>query len=1381
MSSRRSSKSKTSTDSSGSLNRLLNFSKSVEKGIHGVLYAMTKNNTFPKALTIIAVIIEFIQLISFGFKKVFPWGGDLGYYLKRIVSPISHPADVLAYQGFTVLFWVAIAFMVLGFVNIWYVAYTFYQGKIANIWIIRTLRWFVSFTVAVLYIPLISLFLIGLNCAYDSENGGYYLTRFSSQDVLCYGPENIPITIFSICFIILFTIVAVCSSLTYYEFDTSVRDRFAKPHARFDLTILLAKTVFAFFFELLRDYPWLLAIVFFLGLIWLSFGSIVFLPYNNQRLNQIKSGLYTVIFWVSFCTILTMIINDLENAATSYLVVSGLVPSFFLGFFLNKFFYRFLHKQLKHLTNVSPQTSVQTMEVINNLNKASQDDTTGKGVTFEEPVTLGSKRQIKFPFFERWYAMPFFIEIMTRRVLRGNRDQAAIDRANLLFQCGLQYYPNSSLLWMAYANYLFTVRQDRHVGYASLEKLRRMNPPFDIRFFIFQRDKEREQMMDSDLRGPSGKIQDFVTYMEFKKLYLGARRSHQSCLSYINRFWRHLLHETIDLNQLSTLSGKIATTETKATEQYERLLGLNPNSVRVIRDYAQFVEEVVRDRDFAFKLRKKADTIEDNMSKSLSIEHIRQNDNNSIPSDEDRDMIEGSGGIQMERIGVTIDGHHGPIGKAVAHTESSQDRSKSGDGSSETSSSYHSRSNYAAYQQSNSISRLSWLMIFTTLATVVFAIVVLVVLRNQMIAQRNAFQGVLSLGSLGNECVQLSDNFILMNQYAIANETDLYAALQSENERRLNIMENIHHAIYYGEKSPQAYVNDAMATLKHEAGIGGVYDIGTVVFEYSQFNKTNPANSALLRSVYNKPIIQMQMLIETKLDEHEIHYASQPFNVWKAGNMYVDSSRVINQLTIDEFALAFNNTEFKFVTKNTQTLSDSFLLVQQAYIGTILLSANDNASNILYIWIAIFGLLFILAVTLFRPIVSRISREKIRTLVLFSLAPHDLVIKMATKKVKLSNLESGSDRDIQFDTSDDEAFNNNNKKNESEKMKLGLSTSTGLVLSETKGTEGAEEENDNRPLLLENNNSSPRSDNNGGGVVGLAVVENAGNTSGSNNGDTAGNGDQKKKRIGGWDGKSKRNINKRSLRVVLRRLHFSYSFALFLLFGILTMGLFVSFVQIFVDMQAGFDLALCSHRSTDARLLHFYVSKLLSPLEFQDTTQAEIHNMTIDFQLNHQSLIDIPQTEDIMDGTYGCYRINQSECRQPGDPYYKDVSYGLDWTIEQMIQHSLNLAYEERAEVTPTSPDLVWMETLYPDLTDGLDRAAFRFFQYWQDIQTKALNIITAIMSVSTVLLVLIYVILFRPFINRLRVQHIHTLAMLRLAPEDIQFMEVSDKIIDED
>eukprot|EP01133_Synstelium_polycarpum_P016985 gene16985-20213_t len=1421
-----------SSDSSGSLSRILNFSKSIEKGTFGVLYTMTKGNTFPKILTILSIIIEFIQLVSFGFKEIFPWGSTLGHYLQKIVSPISHPADSLAYTGFVVLFWVACGFMFAGLVTIWYVAYKFYQGEIANIWVIRGLRWFVSGTVAVLYIPIISLFLIGLNCERDPIDHHLDLARFPGQDIECFGDTNITVAIFSIVYMVLFTIIAVSSSVTYYEFDTNVKDRFSKPHARFDLSLLMVKTIFAFFFELLRPHPWLLAIVFFIGMLWVTFGSIIFLPYNNQRLNQIKSGLYMAVLWVALCTILTMIVNDKESGATAYLVIVGILPSFGVGFLVNRAFYRYLCRPLSKLGNLPSMGNNDHLQRIGTSINGEQS----KGVTFDvDAGAIGSKKQINFPFFAKRFTFAFFVEIMSRRILK-NRDAESIERANVLYQAGLQYFPNSSLLWMAYANYLFTVRHDRHIGYAALEKLRRMNPTFDVRFFIYQRDKEREQMMDSDLRGPNagGKIQDFVSYMEFKKLYMGARKSHQSCLNYIRRFWRHLLHETIDLHRLSDLSGKIANSETKASEQYERLLGLNPNSVRVLRDYAQFVDEVVKDGDHAFRLKKKADLIEDTMSKSMSNEHIKNLDIQSISDDERLSMAEG--GVVMDRLGGVV--------------KDGSKQSKSGDDTSESSSSVKTN-RYEAFQQSNSISKLSWLMIITTLISIVFTVTCLVVLRNQMVDQSYAFQGVLSLGEGAVEAVTVATTFNTFYQmggrynnnsskgngtwnsgWNSGNYTGgggngfsqrIFKSIDSMT-RGLNILENIHHALYWGEKSPQAFVADRMADLKRQDGIKNIYDVGGKVFTFGEYNKSRPVNSPELMAIYNEPVIEMALLIAIDHQENvTVDYSynnltRQYYNAWKAVNLYVTNGRYA-VTTIQEIAknLTSNRNQtsptatplpttsasdptespttphsgggggkgsggggynmnrkwqkllqdpyYRFVTDNgPRAVADLFLQLQMAYIETSGNKADTNSMNIIYIWLGIMMMLVLLGALLFRPVVSRISREKIRTLVLFSLAPKDLVQKMATKKVKMSSLDSGSDRDILFDT-DDEVDRSTPEK---PSLIISMNANANSPINMSK--------DDMRPLVgnsSDDTNDSPRKMPDDSNAPAIQCT---------------GSGEETVVTMGAWDGKSKRSINKTSLRSVLRRLHYSYSFALFLLFAIMTMGLFVSFNEIYRDYDSGYVISLNSQRAVEARKINYYVSQMFRGSTWSgaqtlrnENTPEWLLNATVALQMSHQSLADLPNTRSLMDGTIGCWLINATQCRNSSDPYIQDVSNGLDWIVELFLQKAINLANSDKFDLVDNNTDWQWIQEVgMNDLYDGLDRANYDTFSYYQESQEKSILVITVIMSVSAILLLGIYVILFRTFIQRLRVQHIKTLAMLRMAPEDIQHMEVSDKIIDE-
>ncbi|EFA78155.1 hypothetical protein PPL_08805 [Heterostelium album PN500] len=1236
--------------SNSSFKKIFKFTKSFEKGAYSVMYAMTKNNTFPKILTIFSTIIEFIQLVSFGFKAIFPWGGETGYWLTRIIAPFSHPSALFKYQAYTILFWIVVSLMLLGFLNMFYVGYKFYQGKIANIHFIRTLRWFVSFTVSVLYIPIISLFLISLYCERD-QIGQSVLAKFMDQDekIQCFGSTNSPLAAISIVLIIAFSLIAFLTSLTYYEFDTTVTARFAKPHARFDVTILLVKTIFSFFFTLLYKYPWVLSITFFIGMIWLTFGSIFFLPFNNQHLNQVKTGLYTSVLWVSILTMATLASNNTKSPTTAYLALVGVIPAFALGYFANYFYYRWLNIKLDEFfeANGGMNRSRSRSDFASKEKDAieltqSTAQLTENRVKFAENQ-LGSKKELSFPFFESRYVFSHIVEIMARRLLADREtDQDSIDRANLFYQCGLQYFPRSTLVWMAYSNFLISVRKDRHVGYASLEKLRSLNPKMiDIRFFIFQRDRDREQMMDSELRGPNAsKIEDFVSYMEFKKLYSGARRSHTQCLEYIRRFWRHLVHETVDLSRLSSLSGKIANSERSATEQYERLLSLNPSSVRVLRDYSQFLDEVVKDRHMSARLSKRADQIEESMSKSLSMEH--------------------EGGLGA----ITIDSDHEE--KLEKLEKESIDRpnssSKDEDTSDTSGSSHRAARRYAEYQQSNSITKLAWLIFVTALLSLIFLIASFVVLRNQTLSQKYAFQGIVSLGEAAAISVEIAGFAKQMKGFTYTNDVQAFNDMQLVAVRSLNILENIHHAIYWGETQPYSFVGDDMYDLMSQNGYH-MYDIGSKAFKYSDFNKTRPITptAETLYNLYNSPSGNFTVYIPSAANWTDMEY-----NFWKAGNLFVDYGLV-------------------------------------------------------------FAVLLLIAVLLFRPVVSRITNETLRTMMLFTLAPRDMVKKLSAKRPKfLNNIDSSSDRDLEFYESGGEEPDHKEKK---KSAAAGTADDQVIDIEKLQSDENQEKEHllQDTPIKME-----------------------------------------------------KRNVNKKSLRSILIKLHYSYIFALFLLFGIITMSLFVSFTETLKDSNAGSDLTLCAQRYTDLHMVIYYSFDYVTMKD--EWFAGLLLKYVDDLQMKHQQLESLSSTRTLMEGGYGCYMINKTLCRASNDTYYGDVSPGLDWTIEQFIQNALEIGHTTNTSLLSTNMEpLAWINSVgNNEVHDGMARATFLFFDEWQDIQAKAVNSITIAFVVGMVAIVVIYVVLFRPFIRRLRVQHTHTLGLIRLMPKDIQSLQVDDKLLED-
>ncbi|EAL69070.1 hypothetical protein DDB_G0276733 [Dictyostelium discoideum AX4] len=1464
------SSSKSSSSESSSKSLILGFTKSMEKGSFGVLYAMIKGNTFPKILTILSILIEFCQLSSFGFKHQYLWGGSAGYYLKKIMSPINHPSSLVGYTGFTIFYWIVIGLLLLGFLNIWYVGYQFYRGKIANIWVIRTLRWFVSLAIAVLFIPITSLLLIGLDCDYSSST----LRSYSNEQIDCYKGQNLPVALASIILMITFSLVGFISSATYYEFDTNIKSRFTKPHARFDVLVLFGKLLLSILNSLVDSYAWVTSIAYFIIIIVLAGGSIILLPYNNQRLNQLKSGFYMTVFWISFMTLVTVGVNDETSGVTCYFTVVGVFAAFPVGYFLNRFYYKWLCRKTKGI-------KIPTSESADFVNEKKKDEIetqqqqspTNKVRWGKQLPSIGSKRQIVFPFFKNKFVFSFFVEIMARKLLRdggssgssdkedsiSNYSAESIERANNLYQCGLQYFPNSDLLWMAYCNFLFTVRKDRHIGYAALEKLRRMNPSFDVRFFIYQRDKEREQLMDSDLRGPDsnyGKIQDFVSYMEFKKLYNNAKRYHVKCLTYIKRFWAHLLHETVDLHRLSDLSGRIANYENIANQSYERLLALNPNSVRVLRDYSQFLEEVVKDKDSSLKLQKKAESVEEIMSKSQTTDFETNDIKNLEDSETEVDIemkkIGGSGGgVRNSSIrdsnGIRCSGsvHHE---KTKSESSKSKSSDSDDDNSSSSSSSKGRRNKYRQYQQSNAINKLSWLMIVTTACCIVYLIVILFVFRDMETRHISSYSSILSILGAAKESADLGINFNEMQSIALSTELtnseieDQINSLKVKNKRKITIMKNIHNAVYWGEKNPISFTGDNMQSLKKNHSIS-VYDIGSLVFPFDQYNRSSDIiNDARLESIYNEPSVDMSIYIQSTTDTSSNNtdnfvVLKQSYNAWKAGNSFIESAIIVNDFSIEQFKNSSTDSDFNFLVLNSgSSIPNIYISIQTAYIESLASNIRNSLNIMIYVWLGIFGFLVLIGLSLFRPVVRKITREKIRTLIIFSLAPKDVVVKLSTKKIKMVSLDTGSERENLFDSNTDgdnndlldaEDNNCNNSKKEtkrntgSENLTISvqqsdrrpLIDSTGLLSSTTTLNSSINEgivnnvnnnsNNNNNSEECSVSNRKPTLSNRGYknkrhqyNIDSISEVDDENNEAPQIKYQDKREKEEEKKiqslinnKKYGWDGTSKRNLNKKSLKSVLNRLHLSYAIGIFILFGIISMGLWVSYSVVYDNSQSGNTLGKSAIRSLQSRIINHYVSELF------DTDNPDIESSqsmidTIDqFQINHQSVPYFDEVRPLMEGSLsngdvrGCWMLSVDQCLTPAQqPYYNDVSLGLDRVVDLYTKKVLKIIYTKENERSKKSDEYQWLQTVSPIImTFGLDTATFTYFLYYLSAQEWSTMVLTSILAVSCVLLIIIYLILFRPFLKFLRVQHIHTLALLRLAPEDIRYMEISDKIIDED
>lgn len=86
-----------------------------------------------------------------------------------------------------------------------------------------------------------------------------------------------------------------------------------------------------------------------------------------------------------------------------------------------------------------------------------------------------------------------------------------------MLQAGLEQFPNSAFLQIVSANFAIGVKGDVAGGHAALARAKLMKPTVSEKFYIFVREQEHKQRMQSESSGEAAV--DLVSYVEFEKNY----------------------------------------------------------------------------------------------------------------------------------------------------------------------------------------------------------------------------------------------------------------------------------------------------------------------------------------------------------------------------------------------------------------------------------------------------------------------------------------------------------------------------------------------------------------------------------------------------------------------------------------------------------------------------------------------------------------------------------------------------------------------------------------------------------------------------------------------------------------------------------------------
>ena len=102
-------------------------------------------------------------------------------------------------------------------------------------------------------------------------------------------------------------------------------------------------------------------------------------------------------------------------------------------------------------------------------------------------------------------------------------------------------------------------------------------------------------MIDSDSRALDTKGIDVNVIVHFQNKFVEFQSSIEKSVNLHLHFWRELLEESPDIQKLQLLGSKITNNVEITTEQFKKLSEMNPNHIKCLTIYGNFLKDIVND------------------------------------------------------------------------------------------------------------------------------------------------------------------------------------------------------------------------------------------------------------------------------------------------------------------------------------------------------------------------------------------------------------------------------------------------------------------------------------------------------------------------------------------------------------------------------------------------------------------------------------------------------------------------------------------------------------------------------------------------------------------------------------------------------------------
>ncbi|KAI8917505.1 hypothetical protein DFJ77DRAFT_308397 [Powellomyces hirtus] len=602
----------------------------VEKAVFRLLNAMTKGSEPPPAVSILLQTLEDAQLLSFCIDAV--------PYFPHALHYVLHPftwteSDYNSFYGF---FWCCLGALTLNIALMIFVGVQFQKGSFRWMWPLVLLRWLSVLLTTVLFEPLVSIFVMAINCSHD-EAGNFVVAAF--PEVTCTG-AHIPAIILGCIGVLLIVPFGLLINYVFVECEPNSRDPHAKAHGYMELLYMLLKIILVVLEQVSKSRDSKIALLIMLPILITSYAR--YQPYINQYMNSIRIGnLLSAFFWAIGSLVCQA--YDPGNSPVPLTILALCIP---LAHAIGKGLVLLSHNLIvgRVIGNLKRKMEYDGRDIeggkgvdalLGTLSRRRSSiiqsvvlDSTGDVTRSDYAASLAEARHNLPRRLDALAAVGRFKEVAANKKARPTPvfrcpeeveiscrflrdsvvDSAALEIMRALFNEGVEQYPKHAGLALSYAYHIATYDTDPSSATYYVEAAEANNPPLDVRFRIFMEKREHEQATHAeDLARSSFNV---ASYVEFQSLQNQAISSHLNSLMALKAFWQNLLSDQVNDNTIASYMSVMHTSQAKASNFYKRLNARYPNSKQLIRLYAKYAFTVQNNQELGAQLLSQADDIE---------------------------------------------------------------------------------------------------------------------------------------------------------------------------------------------------------------------------------------------------------------------------------------------------------------------------------------------------------------------------------------------------------------------------------------------------------------------------------------------------------------------------------------------------------------------------------------------------------------------------------------------------------------------------------------------------------------------------------------------------------------------------------------------------